>query len=138
MSHPNPLFLAFVGDQQPDWDWWRSMTFCHILERKSGRNGDPVYTVSLLFRSTGLEFDPAKPYDELYIDTDVPRRAIRFVEKPYMDDEHLPGAFRHPMEFPADLVPEAWLDDFGDDEGSGDSTDDDEDDDDDEAEESQS
>jgi hypothetical protein len=98
------------------------MTFCHILERKTGRNGDPVYTVSLLFRSTRLEFDPAKPYDELYIDTDVPRRAIRFVEKPYMDDEHLPGAFRHPMEFPADLVPEAWLD-----EVDGDGSDDDDD-----------
>jgi hypothetical protein len=89
------------------------MTYCHILERQTGRNGDPVYTVSLLFRSSNLEFDPDKPVNDLYIDAYVPRRAIRFVEKPYMDDEHLPSAFRHPLEFPADLVPDTWLNDVG-------------------------
>jgi hypothetical protein len=89
------------------------MTYCHILERQSGRNGDPVYTVSLLWNKD-LDFDPDKPVNELYIDASVPRRAIRFVEKPYMDDEHLPGAFRHPLEFPGDLVPDAWLDDVRD------------------------
>ena len=44
----------------------------------------------------------------LQVDFKVPRRAIRWSEKHYMDDEHLENAFRHPIGFPADLVPQAW------------------------------
>lgn len=42
------------------------------------------------------------------VDFNVPRSAIRWSEKPYLDDEHLENAFRYPIGFPADLVPQAW------------------------------
>lgn len=103
---------------KPSWDWWYSMTPCHILDRYLGPKGDPVYTVSLLFKNDPHiweSYDPTHANrDQWYIDTDVPRRAIRFIEKPYRDDEHLPGAFRHPMRFPDELVPPLWLDDDND------------------------
>ena len=93
-----------------DWSWWHLMTYCHILDRKMGENGNHVYTVSLVFSTdpARLAYDPSVPLDKLYIDKEVPRRAIRFLERPYEDDEHLPSAFRHPIEFPAHLVPDAW------------------------------
>jgi hypothetical protein len=95
--------------------WSHAMVFCHILDRNMGANGMEEYTVSLLkpAKNTVLDpaayvFDPTVPMEDLAIDTKVPRRAIRWIEKPYMDDEHLPNAFRHPMGLPDDLVPSAW------------------------------
>jgi hypothetical protein len=90
--------------------WWEVMTYCHILDRKMGDSGNYVYAVVLTFstKAKKLIYDESVPLKDLYIDYDVPRHAIRFVEKPYMDDEHLPNAFRHPIEFPEHLVPEAW------------------------------
>jgi hypothetical protein len=96
--------------------WSHAMVFCHILDRSmNAANGMEEYTVSLLkpAKNTILDpaayvFDPTVPMEDLYIDTKVPRRAIRWIEKPYMDDEHLPNAFRHPIGLPDDLVPIAW------------------------------
>ena len=94
------------------WNWWNGLTYCHILERYFGAKGDAVYTVALIFEQDPqfLEYGAIRhtPREELYIDTNVPRRAIRFVEKPFMDDEHLPNAFRHPIQLPDHLVPKAW------------------------------
>ena len=123
--YPNNLITMC---QTPDWsarrsnrtiewydagrNWWRGMTYCHVLERETGYNGDYVYTVALIFdhRPQELEFSALTqtPRREWYIDIKVPRRAIRFIEKPYMDDEHLPNAFRHPIQLPDNLVPKAW------------------------------
>ena len=95
-----------------DFSWAEGMVFCHVLERTyDSRVGGDLYTVSLEFNSKGkkdLTFDPSIPLADLYIDSRVPRRAIRFIEKPYHDDEHLPNAFRHPIELPLQLVPEVW------------------------------
>lgn len=99
-----------------DYSWAEGMVFCHVLERTYDSTiGDDLYTVSLVFNSKGLkgkkkelQFDPTIPLDDLFIDFNVPRRAIRFIEKPYQDDEHLPNAFRHPIELPMHLVPEIW------------------------------
>lgn len=96
------------------WFWWQGMTYCHILDREMGDDGKPYYSVSLVFHSFGkyLDYNPQTPRSQMYIDTKVPRRAIRFVERPYMDDEHLLQAFRHPIEFPEELVPDAWKTDL--------------------------
>lgn len=101
---------------QPDGDWAEYMVYCHILDRKLSDTGDYVYDVSLIFYHSGHKpfkpeefvFDKTAAKESLYVDVDVPRYAIRWAEKPYMDDEHLVGAFRHPAVFPADLVPKAW------------------------------
>jgi hypothetical protein len=47
-------------------------------------------------------------FSHLQLDRKVPRHAIRWAEIPYLDDEHLPNVFRHPIEFPAELVANAW------------------------------
>lgn len=74
---------------EPAWDWWRGLTYCHIIDRQRGPDGNDYYTVSLewSWHPESIEFDPSKPKKDLYIDTMVPRRAIRFIEKPYQDDE---------------------------------------------------
>lgn len=95
-----------------DWTWWEATTYCHILDRSlDAASGDYIYTVSLVFSydPEKLAYDPAILMGDRFIDTKVPRRAIRFMEIPYLDDEHLAGAFRHPIELPEHLVPEAWL-----------------------------
>ena len=64
-----------------------------------GDNGSFEYTVSLLLHPTGhnggeytqadFAYNETKPFRELYVDTNVPRRAIRWIEKPFQDDEHV-------------------------------------------------
>ena len=101
--------------EQPENDsWWDAMTLCHILSRQKEKStGYITYNVSLIFSNDPKKYvyDPNVPMKDLYIDSMVPRRAIRFIDIPYMDDEHLPNAFRHPMEFPNELVPDAWRND---------------------------
>jgi hypothetical protein len=95
-----------------EFSWAEGMVYCHFLDRTyDSRIGDDLYTVSLIFDSKNkldLQFDPTISNDDLYIDYHVPRYAIRFTERPYHDDEHLPNAFRHPIELPIHLVPETW------------------------------
>ena len=93
--------------------WGEMMAFCHILAREKGKDGDPVYTVSLNFHKTkgkksDLAYNESIPLEDQYIDFKVPRRAIRWIEKPYYDDEHMSNVFRHPIMFPDHLVPDAW------------------------------
>jgi hypothetical protein len=82
-------------------------------------NGADEYTVELIFfndvladslTEDDLTYDASKPLKKRYIDSKVPRRAIRWNEKPYSGDSHLEKAFRHPMLLPDNLVSEAWLD----------------------------
>ena len=103
---------------EPDWAWGQSnMVYCHILERKNGDDGTDRYTVEIILfdyergkplTEKDLTYDPTKPFAKKFIDTNVPRRAIKWNEKPYNDDEHLANAFRHPIAFPTELWPEAW------------------------------
>ena len=109
--------VTHVEWYEPEWDWSQGLVFCNILERTMGDDGNYEYTVSLNFFDVDVSeplideeiaHDPSVPYEDLLIDTRVPRRAIRWVEKPYLDDEHLSNAFRHPILLPDDLVPDAW------------------------------
>jgi len=94
------------------WDpgelWWEYMQYCHIVSKKVGPKGDFVYQVEIDLNPSAPPFNPNKPMEERIIDNFVPRRAIRFIERPYMDDEHLPNVFRHPIQFPDHLVPDVW------------------------------
>ena len=122
---------------EPEGELAEYFVFCHILERSLGNNGHYEYDVSLMFYKKNnepftpkeYEFDKTQPKENLYVssyvfanfsqkstishlskqvDFRVPRRAIRWVEKPYLDDEHLENVFRHPIVFPSELVPQAW------------------------------
>jgi len=91
--------------------WWELMVWCYILDKQIGSDGNYEYEVALNFDMVSpktLEFDESIPYERRYIDKKVPRRAIRFMERPYMDDEHLQNAFRHPIRLDDKLVPAAW------------------------------
>ena len=39
---------------------------------------------------------------------DYPPTSVRYFTKPYKSDQHLPGAFRHPIEIRDDSFPEQW------------------------------
>ena len=112
MQNINNMSERFHNSAGMAWAWWETMIYCHILDRQMGENGNYVYTVSLIYSNNpeDMEYDSSIPLKKQYIDYKVPRRAIRFLEKPYMDDEHLLSAFRHPIGFPDHLVPEAWKD----------------------------
>jgi hypothetical protein len=68
--------------------------------------------VLLDFKGSFNEFDPRTAKEDRFIDVDVPRHAIRFVDKPYTSDQHLKGAFRHPIAFPDKLIPDQWSEGF--------------------------
>ena len=98
-------------------EWWWQVAYCHILDREMGDNGTFEYTVEVIFNPSNgkltekeLAYNPKTPFQDRYVDTKVPRRAIHWIEKPYHDDEHRPNAFRQPMELPAHLAPQFWID----------------------------
>jgi hypothetical protein len=91
---------------EPDHQWPENLLDCNIFERERAEHGDFLYTVEVLFEGPG--YDPTLADKDRYLDFKVPRRAIRFVDKPYKGDEHLTGVFRHPLEFPDALFPQKW------------------------------
>ena len=54
--------------------------------------------------------DARVPTGQVHIVTQVPRHAIRFTDKIYTTDPHLPTAFRHEIHLPDDVFPEQWKD----------------------------
>jgi hypothetical protein len=91
---------------EPDSQWPENLLNCNILKREKGDHGDFLYTVEVLFDGPG--YDPTLSDEDRYLDLKVPRRAIRFVDMPFKGDEHLPGVFRHTLEFPDALFPNIW------------------------------
>jgi len=87
-------------------DWPEGLAFCNIHKRhKNAKTGEYEYEVSLNFD----ESSPDREDKRKYIDEGVPHSAIYFVDRPYESDLHLPNGFRHPIELPADIVPEEWV-----------------------------
>lgn len=103
-----------TADTDTSSEWFELMTYCHILERiHVVESDDYIYTVSLIFTYNDNKklisyYNESIPLDKQYIDYQVPRHAIRFIEKPYHDDEHLLSAFRHPIQLPSSLTPISW------------------------------
>jgi hypothetical protein len=92
---------------EPEWQWPIGNVDCNILKSEQGDHGDIVYTVEVLFENNP-GYDPTVKDEDRYIDLKVPRRAVRFIDRPYAGDEHLPGVFRRPMGFPDKLFPKPW------------------------------
>jgi hypothetical protein len=97
---------------EPEWEFPEGFVPCHILRRQQRDHGDYFYKVLLDFEGSFAEFDPKTPKQDRYIDIKVPRHAIRFVDKPYTSDQHLKGAFRHPIALPDQLFPDQWRTEF--------------------------
>ena len=85
---------------QPSKRWPEDLVDCQILSRKQNSDKSYFFNVSLWLKSKST-----------YIDYDVPQSAISFVDRPYMSDQDLASAFRHPIGFPEAMTPPQWLDD---------------------------
>lgn len=80
---------------------------CLVLERQHDTKKGTTFTVQIKNR---FGLSPEQRVSGAHIVTEVPRRAIRFSDKIYTTDQHLPGAFRHPIGIPYDVFPEEWMD----------------------------
>jgi len=74
---------------------------CSILDRytKSENNEEILYKVTM--KTTGG--------NRIEV-SDIPRRAIKFVDVKYSADQHLSNAFRHEISIPDDIFPTTWRD----------------------------
>mgnify|MGYP005840583093 CR=1 FL=1 len=97
-----------------DWE------ICTILSRgkiTDGNGASYEYKVALYpnehsyrdeLQPSGSDDNKSDDDEPSYVITQVPHRAIRFVDKPFQSDQHLEGSFRHPMEFPKEMTPPQW------------------------------
>jgi len=67
------------------------------------------YTVVIRNRY-GLKTQERIPVGHMHVVTHVPRQAIRFTDKIYTTDQHLPNAFRHEIGLGDDVFPSQWMD----------------------------
>ena len=83
---------------------------CSIMRRHQTPDGrHHLYTV-LIRNRYGLGKEERIPRGAMHVVNHVPRHAIRFSDKLYTTDQHLPSAFRHEIALPEGTFPEAWLD----------------------------
>ena len=70
---------------------------------------EPIFLYTVVVRNRyGLRPEERIPAGHMHVVAKVPRRAIRFTDKIYTTDQHLPGAFRH--EIGLEIFPEEWMD----------------------------
>jgi hypothetical protein len=85
---------------------------CQIIKRDEDQErGTSRYTVKMLNRPGNMTPPEERiPSNEVatHLVAQVPRPAIRFVDKPYSTDQHLPNAFRHYIGLTDDLLPPSW------------------------------
>lgn len=76
---------------------------CKVLQRKETDTGRSGYAVRM-YNRPGLEEAERIPKGEMHLVTHIPRNAIRITDKPGTTDQHLPGAFRHEIHLPEELL----------------------------------
>lgn len=84
----------------------RALVPCDILGRQRIRNRD-YYTVRL-HNYHGIQEKIKKGVDDVV--SFVPRWAIKYVDTPRSNNQHLNGAFRHEITLPDGILPAQWLD----------------------------
>ncbi len=83
---------------------------CVVFGRESSNDtGEESYTVRII-QSHLYETTVWEKMKLPCIITSYARTSIRHFYKPYESDIHLPGVFRHHIEFNGDLFPEIWKD----------------------------
>mmetsp|Transcript_3423 Transcript_3423/g.8123 ORF Transcript_3423/g.8123 Transcript_3423/m.8123 type:complete len:738 (-) Transcript_3423:143-2356(-) len=124
----NPKRKDLSGKKPVLWErgglfWPENLVSCDVLKRKKNDNN----LNSRNMTESGNGYIPKISSDEPYlyavewsyrlkneekvkiVEVNVPHSSIGFVDKKYKSDQHLINAFRHPMEFPAELTPASWL-----------------------------
>uniref|UniRef100_A0A7S1YYF1 SET domain-containing protein n=1 Tax=Ditylum brightwellii TaxID=49249 RepID=A0A7S1YYF1_9STRA len=81
---------------------------CLILSRGEEEDGETFYTAEMFNLPDTTHGTDLIPDTEHHVVTNIPRRAITFVELMYEGDQHLEGSFRHPIGFPDLIFPETW------------------------------
>jgi hypothetical protein len=74
---------------------------CRVLERSTTSEH---YVVQVPV------WNPQAEKSSMQIVTHVPQEAIRFTDKLYSTDQHLPSGFRHEIAIPDFLFPPKWMD----------------------------
>lgn len=91
---------------------FRYLRPCTILKREEHPTTQTSrYTVQMWNRATTPPDQRIPQHNNRrpHIVEQVPRAAIRFVDKPYTTDQHLPNAFRHWIGLQSSLFPDAWM-----------------------------
>jgi hypothetical protein len=79
---------------------------CKVIEK----DGDSSYLVRMYNQQGGHSLGNVLPDDKEHYVSNVPRGAIRFVDRPYTSDLHIHDSFRHAIGIPDSLFPDAWKD----------------------------
>ena len=93
----------------------RHLRPCMVLRRENSalthqRKKEGTRFVVQIRNRPNLPPDAVIPPGRVHIVTRVPRHAIRFSDKIYTTDPHLPTAFRHEIHLPDNVFPKAWRD----------------------------
>lgn len=100
--------LEYKWEYEPDiYHTTLQVNDCEVLKRykESIETADSIRSAGELYKIK-IQRHSQMPL----IITDVPRRAIQFYDYQYMSDLDIREAFRHEMDIPDDLFPEAWKD----------------------------
>lgn len=81
---------------------YRNLRPCNIMHREKDENGQIMYT-AMMRNSNSMREDEMIPKGEMHVVNYIPRNAIKFLDKMYSTDMHLPNAFRHEILLSEDL-----------------------------------
>uniref|UniRef100_A0A7S4JNF3 SET domain-containing protein n=1 Tax=Odontella aurita TaxID=265563 RepID=A0A7S4JNF3_9STRA len=94
----NNATQAFYRDNDYLW-WWP----CDVVDINADGS---AFSVRVYKKSPGLKRDVIRRL------RNVPRQAIKFVDKQYHSDQHLPNSFRHYIPIPDKIFPLHWKKDY--------------------------
>jgi hypothetical protein len=81
---------------------------CEILQRSILEDGFTSYTVHMYrIENQKYENNDEEESDNSII-AQLPRKAIRYYDRPLTSDIHLPNAFRHDIRIPDEIFPKSW------------------------------
>jgi hypothetical protein len=102
--HKSPYYDEYFPDRIPEYlelYGGEGLRLCDLLRWGIDEVGDIRYTA--LVTEDGEWNDHSVTKME-----GVPRQAMRFVDRPYTSDLHLPNAFRHEIMIPDEIFPDKW------------------------------
>ena len=91
-----------------DYIWWWP---CDVVGVASNSSGDGRPTYETIVYEKGSIDDGREPRVIRKL-KNVPRTGIKFVDRPYHSNQHLPSAFRHYIPIPDEIFPLHWRNDY--------------------------
>jgi hypothetical protein len=84
---------------------------CEILQRSILEDGFTSYTVHM-YHIENKKYENNEEEESAIAESSIiaqlPRKAIRFYDRPLTSDIHLPNAFRHDIRIPDEIFPKSW------------------------------